>query len=213
MPPPGAAPLDSPLGLAPRSPRCRAAMPTFRVLGDADFWCARRAEKTPLHRSAERRCISCPSVPSKRHRICLATDAVALILHQMHGFAGPCAAPLDEQVGKPRQRSNEVRQELDEDEIVAVGAPSSEGWRLSGDELSRNHRCVGYNSDRFRQPRNPTSAPSPKADSSRPSHHVRFGPILLQKSFWGEKRKFLEPPMRFRRGDVRDHIGSSKIDQ
>jgi hypothetical protein len=42
--------------------------------------------------------------------------------------------------------------------------------------------------------------------------HVCFWPILLQKSFWGEERKFLEPLMRFRRGDVRDHIGSSKID-
>jgi hypothetical protein len=32
-------------------------------------------------------------------------------------------------------------------------------------------------------------------------------PILLQKSFWGVERKFLEPLMRFARGDVRDHIG------
>jgi hypothetical protein len=30
--------------------------------------------------------------------------------------------------------------------------------------------------------------------------------ILLQKSFWGGERKFLEPLMRFTRGDVRDHI-------
>jgi hypothetical protein len=29
-------------------------------------------------------------------------------------------------------------------------------------------------------------------------------PILLQKSFWGGERKFLEPLMRFTRGDVRD---------
>jgi len=36
--------------------------------------------------------------------------------------------------------------------------------------------------------------------------------ILLQKSFWGDDRKFLEPLMRFTRGDVRDHIVSSKID-
>ena len=40
----------------------------------------------------------------------------------------------------------------------------------------------------------------------------RFWPILLQKSFWGGERKFLEPLMRFTRGDVRDHIVSSKID-
>jgi hypothetical protein len=31
-------------------------------------------------------------------------------------------------------------------------------------------------------------------------------PILLQKSFWGGERKFLDPLMRFARGDVRDHI-------
>jgi len=36
--------------------------------------------------------------------------------------------------------------------------------------------------------------------------------MLLQKSFWGGERKFLEPLMRFTRGDVRDHIVSSKID-
>jgi hypothetical protein len=39
-----------------------------------------------------------------------------------------------------------------------------------------------------------------------------FWPILLQKSFWGGERKFLEPLIRFARGDVRDHIGRSKID-
>ena len=37
-------------------------------------------------------------------------------------------------------------------------------------------------------------------------------PILLQKSFWGDERKILEPLMRFARRDVRDHIASSKID-
>ena len=31
--------------------------------------------------------------------------------------------------------------------------------------------------------------------------------IMLQKSFWGADRKFLEPLVRFMRGDVRDHIG------
>jgi len=36
--------------------------------------------------------------------------------------------------------------------------------------------------------------------------------LLLQKSFWGDERKFLEPLMRFTSGDVRDHIVSSKID-
>jgi hypothetical protein len=37
-------------------------------------------------------------------------------------------------------------------------------------------------------------------------------PILLQKSFWGGERKFLEPLMRLTRGDARDHIALSKID-
>jgi hypothetical protein len=36
--------------------------------------------------------------------------------------------------------------------------------------------------------------------------------ILLKKSFWEGEQKFLEPLMRFARGDVRDHIASSKID-
>jgi hypothetical protein len=31
-------------------------------------------------------------------------------------------------------------------------------------------------------------------------------PILLQKSFWGDERKFLEPLMRFTSGDVRNTI-------
>jgi hypothetical protein len=50
------------------------------------------------------------------------------------------------------------------------------------------------------------------ADSSRASREVRFVPILLQKSFWGGEGKFLQPLMRFARGDVRDHIVSFKID-
>jgi hypothetical protein len=40
----------------------------------------------------------------------------------------------------------------------------------------------------------------------------RFWQILLQKYLWGVEGKFLEPLMRFTRGDVRDHIVSSKID-
>ena len=39
-----------------------------------------------------------------------------------------------------------------------------------------------------------------------------FRAMVLQKSFRGADRKFLEPLVRFMRGDVRDHIGSSKID-
>jgi hypothetical protein len=34
----------------------------------------------------------------------------------------------------------------------------------------------------------------------------------VAKVFLGDERKFLEPLMRFIRGDVRDHIVSSKID-
>ena len=36
--------------------------------------------------------------------------------------------------------------------------------------------------------------------------------IVLKKSFWDNERKFLEPLMRLTRGDMRDHIVSSKID-
>jgi hypothetical protein len=41
---------------------------------------------------------------------------------------------------------------------------------------------------------------------------VGYWQILLQKSFWGNELKFLEPLMCFTRGDVRDHVVSSKID-
>jgi hypothetical protein len=48
--------------------------------------------------------------------------------------------------------------------------------------------------------------------TTRRKRDVACWQILLQKSFWGGERKFLEPLMRFTRGDVRDHIVSSKID-
>jgi hypothetical protein len=62
--------------------------------------------------------------------------------------------------------------------------------------------------------------------ASRPLFDVCFGaepirvtcrmsalrPIVLKKSFWGDERNFLELLIRFERGDVRDHIDSSKID-
>jgi hypothetical protein len=51
------------------------------------------------------------------------------------------------------------------------------------------------------------------SDIARRGPHFAFVPILLQKSFWGGERKFLEPLMRLTRGDVRDHIVSSKIDR
>src|SRR3977135_4295763 len=54
-----------------------------------------------------------------------------------------------------------------------------------------------------------TSGLPRSTDIVRPRRHVRLVPILLQKSFWGDERKFLEPLMRFAHGDVRDHIVSS----
>jgi hypothetical protein len=45
------------------------------------------------------------------------------------------------------------------------------------------------------------------ADMRQLQWHVSLVPILLQKSFWGVERKFLEPLVRFARGDVSDHIG------
>jgi hypothetical protein len=50
-----------------------------------------------------------------------------------------------------------------------------------------------------------------KIGTKQTSCDVRYlaanGGILLQKSFWSVERKFLEPLVRFARGDVRDHIG------
>jgi hypothetical protein len=62
--------------------------------------------------------------------------------------------------------------------------------------------------------------PKPPALSGRRRDHflrswpldVAYWPILLQKSFWDDERKLLEPLMRFTRGDVRGHIVSPKID-
>jgi hypothetical protein len=45
----------------------------------------------------------------------------------------------------------------------------------------------------------------PAARPVEMERHFCFWQILLQKSFWGDERKFLEPLMRFTRGDVRDH--------
>jgi hypothetical protein len=57
------------------------------------------------------------------------------------------------------------------------------------------------------------SALSLEADIRHDDGDVSFVPILLQKSFWEGERKFLEPLMRFARGEVRDHIVSSEIDR
>ena len=59
----------------------------------------------------------------------------------------------------------------------------------------------------------PLMSPLGQKRKSRPCGGMSALPrILLQKSFWGGERKFLEPLMRFTRGEVRDHIVSSKID-
>src|SRR6202049_3607364 len=49
-------------------------------------------------------------------------------------------------------------------------------------------------------------------DIAKILRYVRFVPILLQKSFWGAERKFLEPLMRLAPRDVRDLIVSQKND-
>lgn len=56
-----------------------------------------------------------------------------------------------------------------------------------------------------------------RSASSRPEAYQlandRSWRIVLKKSFLGDARNFLEPLMRFARGDVRDLIVSHKIDQ
>jgi hypothetical protein len=52
----------------------------------------------------------------------------------------------------------------------------------------------------------------PKADIRQCDLLVRFVPISLQKPFWRDERNFLEPLMRFARGEVRGHFISSEID-
>ena len=54
--------------------------------------------------------------------------------------------------------------------------------------------------------------PVQKSSTSGDPAMSAYWRIVLKKSFWGDERNFLEPLMRFTRGDVRDHIDSSKID-
>jgi hypothetical protein len=56
------------------------------------------------------------------------------------------------------------------------------------------------------------SASPLRADIAQRSQHVRFVPIVLQKSFLAGDGNFLDPLVRFARGDVRVHIGSHKND-
>jgi hypothetical protein len=48
-------------------------------------------------------------------------------------------------------------------------------------------------------------------DVSRPAN-VRFAPIVLKKSFWGDAQNFSGLLMLFARGDMRNHIVSHKND-
>jgi len=72
--------------------------------------------------------------------------------------------------------------------------------------------CPPYDESALKRASLALSAFPLTADLPQSCRYVRFVPILLQKSFWGSGRKFLEPLMRFARGDVRDHIASSEID-
>ena len=72
-------------------------------------------------------------------------------------------------------------------------------------------REVRYQTRKYRRFQVKSVLPS-RTDVIRPFRHVRLVPILLQKSFSSDERKFLGPLTRFTRGDVRDHIVSSKID-
>jgi len=49
-----------------------------------------------------------------------------------------------------------------------------------------------------------------KADVSHLKTDVRFYSDTAEKVFFGDEQIFLEPLMHFTRGDVRDHIDSSK---
>jgi hypothetical protein len=49
-------------------------------------------------------------------------------------------------------------------------------------------------------------------DTTHEGRDVSFWQIVLQKSFLAGDGNFLEPLMRFARGDVRDHIALHKND-
>src|ERR1700726_1532182 len=88
--------------------------------------------------------------------------------------------------------------------------------RLSVRRQSRLQRRPGTSVDilgtrKCRVLRTPKSPGTDSRSGIAKHAHGRFWRILLKKSFWGDERKFLEPLMRFARGDARDHIASSKI--
>src|SRR6267142_5938830 len=57
-----------------------------------------------------------------------------------------------------------------------------------------------------------TTSPCPSRVKSCPLANDRFWRIVLKKSFWGDDQNFSGLPMRFARGDMRDHIVSHKND-
>ena len=81
--------------------------------------------------------------------------------------------------------------------------------RLRRYPLMRRHNLIDRAGSRL-----PTTPASKLMRESRNGRlwNGRLWRILLQKSFWGGERKFLEPLMRFTCGEVRGHIVSSKID-
>jgi hypothetical protein len=87
------------------------------------------------------------------------------------------------------------------------------GYRIGRREITRGRKCIRKirdfqnGSTRHFYGARATSGLPRKTDMPSGCGDVSNVPILLQNSFWGVERKFLEPLMRFARGDVRDHIG------
>jgi hypothetical protein len=99
----------------------------------------------------------------------------------------------------------------------ATNIPIAEQFHLPPDRSAQRAACAMLPMSLWGQslPKSTiqvTSGYPPRAEVQRTSPLFRNAPILLQKSFWGGERKFLEPLMRLARGDARDHIVSSKID-
>ena len=84
--------------------------------------------------------------------------------------------------------------------------PSGDGIRVALQDASLGSKTGSASAGRG------ISVLPPRADIGTPTAQVRFVPIVLKKSFWGDERNYLELLIRFERGDVRDHIDSSKID-
>src|SRR6266404_3547515 len=93
--------------------------------------------------------------------------------------------------------------------MINVMIQNSTAWRLMPHSLGNLPVSAPDCSHNTRT--NARSAIPHKTDINYRSRDVRLVPIVWQKSFWGDERNFLEPLMRFARGDVRGHIYSSKI--